>query len=77
MCIKHWLISSAKCQPDVVYDLVVDLLFLLVELWLALACPSPPGSAPSSCPSPPRRAAGPSPPELDLELQIISMIFAG
>jgi hypothetical protein len=81
MCNKHWLLSSAKCQPDVVYDLVVDLLFLLFELWPALACPSPlgsaPSSAPSSCPSPPGCAASPSPPELDLELQIISMILAG
>jgi hypothetical protein len=33
----------------------VDLLLLLSagELWLLLACPSPPGSAPGACPSPP------------------------
>jgi hypothetical protein len=53
MFIKHLLVSSAECQPEVVYDLVADLLLLLVELWLALACPSPPGSAADSGPSPP------------------------
>jgi hypothetical protein len=47
------LVSSAECQPEVVYDLVVDLLFLLVELWLAPACPAPPGTATDSGPSPP------------------------
>jgi hypothetical protein len=35
------------------YDLVADLLFLLIELRLAPACPSPPGSAADSGPSPP------------------------
>jgi hypothetical protein len=53
MCIKHLLVSSAEHQPEVVYDLVVDLLFLLVELWLAPAWPSPPGAATDSGPSPP------------------------
>jgi hypothetical protein len=47
------LVSSAECQPEVVCDLVVDLLFLLVELWLASTCPSPPGAATNSGPSPP------------------------
>jgi hypothetical protein len=54
MFIKYLLVSSAEYQPEVVYDLVVDLLFLLVELWLALACPSPPRSAADSGPCPPK-----------------------
>jgi hypothetical protein len=44
----------------------VDLLLLLSagELWLGLACPSPPGSAPGARPSPPGQllVACPSPP---------------
>jgi hypothetical protein len=44
----------------------VDLLLLLSasELWLLLASPSPPGSAPGACPSPPGQflVACPSPP---------------
>jgi hypothetical protein len=53
VCLSTLLVSSAECQPKVVYDLVVDLLFLLVELWLAPACPTPPGAATDSDPSPP------------------------
>jgi hypothetical protein len=47
-------------------SLNVDLLLLLSvgELWLLLACPSPPGSAPGARPSPPSQllVACPSPP---------------
>jgi hypothetical protein len=64
------------------YDLVADLLFLIVELWLAPACPSPPGLAADSGPSPPGwllvlhllellQLAWPSPPEMILSFRLL------